>query len=402
MHTVIKTEDKYKELLARIHSLLAQRDQNLSDGEREEVEILQLLISDYENRNSSFTPPSPVEAIRFRMEQANLSQRDLIPFIGSRSKVSEILSGKRSLSLPMIRALHDGLGIPLEVLVQTTELDENESKFDVNRYPIQEMIRRNWITTPTNELDLSVMIEKFIGSFVVGAQGATLFRQSDWIRSGRSMDRFALAAWCSKVCAEGRKMHESSTHPFGGVTEEIMHGVSRLSVRNDGPIAARSLLLEKGVALVVEPHLPKTYVDGAAFLLDGKLPVIGLSVRYDRLDSFWFTLMHELAHISLHLSESAPTFIDDLDFDSSVEVAEQEADALAREVLVPQSKWEVSAARRLKSVAAAQQLANKLEVHPAIVAGRMRHEFNSYRVLNPLVGHGLVRIHFPNLVWTEL
>jgi HTH-type transcriptional regulator/antitoxin HigA len=77
-----------------------------------------LLISAYEEQHDPINLPDPIAAIQFRMEQHGLRQADLVSYIGNKSKVSEVLSGKRPLSLSMIRKLHKGLGIPLEVLVQ--------------------------------------------------------------------------------------------------------------------------------------------------------------------------------------------------------------------------------------------------------------------------------------------
>lgn len=81
-------------------------------------ELMTLLIEKYEKETFPMDRPDPVEAIRFRMDQQGLSNKDLIPFLGSASKVSEVLSGKRSLSLAMIRRLSQGLGMPVEVLIQ--------------------------------------------------------------------------------------------------------------------------------------------------------------------------------------------------------------------------------------------------------------------------------------------
>lgn len=112
---VIRTDKDYREALARVEALM-----DCSPGTREadELDLLSKLVELYEDERWPIEPPSAVDAIRFRMEQAGLRQRDLVPYIGSASKVSEILSGKRSLSLPMIRALHEGLGIPAEALLQ--------------------------------------------------------------------------------------------------------------------------------------------------------------------------------------------------------------------------------------------------------------------------------------------
>lgn len=86
-------------------------------GDENTLELLALVIQKYEKENTPPLRPDPIEAILFRMDQMGLSRKDLIPFLGSASKVSEVLSRKRPLSLAMIRRLHEGLGIPLDILV---------------------------------------------------------------------------------------------------------------------------------------------------------------------------------------------------------------------------------------------------------------------------------------------
>jgi HTH-type transcriptional regulator/antitoxin HigA len=112
---VIKTEAEYEAALAHVAELM---EAGPGSPEEEELELFALLVEQYERENFPIAPPDPVEAILFRMEQEGLSRKDLAVYIGSPSRVSEVLSRKRSLSLSMIRALHKGLGIPAEVLVQ--------------------------------------------------------------------------------------------------------------------------------------------------------------------------------------------------------------------------------------------------------------------------------------------
>ena len=88
--------------------------------EYDELEILTTLIEVYENKHYPIGPANPIEAIKFRMEQQGLNPRDLEPYIGTSGRVSEILNGKRSLSLRMIKRLHDGLHIPYESLLSTS------------------------------------------------------------------------------------------------------------------------------------------------------------------------------------------------------------------------------------------------------------------------------------------
>lgn len=113
---LIKTEEDYQAALARIEELM----ESASGGsvEQDELELLGVLVERYEERAFPMELPTPIEAICFRMEQEGLRQKDLISYFGNRSKVSEVLSGKRQLSLSMIRKLHSGLGIPAEVLLQ--------------------------------------------------------------------------------------------------------------------------------------------------------------------------------------------------------------------------------------------------------------------------------------------
>lgn len=112
---VIKTETDYEAALAHVEKLM---DAQPGSPEEEQLDLFSLLIERYEQEHFPIAPPDPVEAILFRMEQEGLTRKDLVAYIGSPSKVSEVLNRKRPLSLSMIRALRAGLGISAEVLVQ--------------------------------------------------------------------------------------------------------------------------------------------------------------------------------------------------------------------------------------------------------------------------------------------
>jgi HTH-type transcriptional regulator/antitoxin HigA len=110
----IRSEADYEANVARLETLI---DAAPGTPEGDELEILASLIERYEDERFPIEAPTPLAAIRFRMEQQDLSPRDLEPYIGSRARVSEVLSGARSLAVDMIRALNQGLGIPAEVLI---------------------------------------------------------------------------------------------------------------------------------------------------------------------------------------------------------------------------------------------------------------------------------------------
>ena len=115
---LLKTESDYAAALARVETLM-DAEPNTPQGD--ELEVLSLLVHDYEEKVFPIDKPDPVAAIRFRMAQQGLTDKDLVPFLGSRSRVSEVLSGRRSLSLKMIRALVYGLRIPADVLLGTVQ-----------------------------------------------------------------------------------------------------------------------------------------------------------------------------------------------------------------------------------------------------------------------------------------
>ncbi|WP_032139125.1 helix-turn-helix domain-containing protein [Rickettsia tamurae] len=112
---IIKTEKEYKEALKELDNLLYAKE---NSSEAEKLEILSILVEDYENKHYKIEAPDPIEAINFRIEQLGLSRKDLEKSIGSRSKVSEILNKRRPLTLSMIRKLHKNLNILADILIQ--------------------------------------------------------------------------------------------------------------------------------------------------------------------------------------------------------------------------------------------------------------------------------------------
>ena len=139
---VIKTTVEHERALERIEELFTAKP-GTPDGD--ELELLLLLVETYEAKEYPIDLPDPIEAIRFRMEQANLKQKDLIPILGSKGKVSEVLNGKRELSLTMIRKLVNELGIPAEVLLQERGATLPDTDFLAlgQKFPITEMYNRS-------------------------------------------------------------------------------------------------------------------------------------------------------------------------------------------------------------------------------------------------------------------
>jgi HTH-type transcriptional regulator/antitoxin HigA len=116
---ILKTELEYNEACKRIYKLINSNNESIEpeSPEGEEIELLSLLVEKYEQEHYSIGAPNPIEAIKFRLEQMNLKQSDIAPIFGGKTRVSEVLNGKRPLTLKMITLLNRYLGIPYESLI---------------------------------------------------------------------------------------------------------------------------------------------------------------------------------------------------------------------------------------------------------------------------------------------
>jgi HTH-type transcriptional regulator/antitoxin HigA len=297
----------------------------------------------------------------------------------------------------MIRALHSGMGIPANVLIQQHE--DEEVGIDWGRFPLKQMIAWGWINILDNRVRPEEILPPFFAAVGALKQQAVLYRSSSHVRSARSMDDYALAAWSAQVLSRASVSPPVVQYKQGTLTNDLLRKIAQLSVSDSGPLLARDFLKEHGIQLVVERHLPRTYLDGAIIMTNKLHPVIGLTLRYDRIDNFWFTLMHELAHLALHLDDENDIYYDDLDIEVEDDAREREANELAGEVLIPYDMWKNSPASHLRSPQAAEYLAKQLNINIAIVAGRMQREFKAFQLLRNLIGKNEVRKLFPEVNW---
>ncbi len=388
----VRTEADYEAALARVAELMDARE---GTPEGEELDVLVDLVGVYEDKHVPMGYPDPVAAIEFCMDQRGLSQRDLVPYMGSRARVSEVLSGRRAITMSMARALHEHLGIPAEVLLQKPA-PADDAGLDADRFPLKEMVKRAWLP---DVADLKGQASELVAGLLDRAGGrdalvaVPMYRKNDHQRINAKTDPYALRAWCWQVLASANDAPPSAPYEPGAVTPDFLRDVARLSQSEDGPVQARDFLAEHGIALRVERHLPRTHLDGAVFRLPGKPSVIGLTLRYDRIDNFWFCLMHELAHIGRHFDGRPEGFVDDLDLPGD-DAREAEADEWAQDALIPRDQWEGSGISLEPATLNVIYFANSVGIHPAIVAGRLRHESGNYRLLSQLVGTGKVRQQF--------
>jgi len=394
---IIRTPEEYKGSLAEVERLIAL-DPNPGTSEAELLDVLAMLVETYEKQQFPFETPDPLEAIRFRMEEQGLMQRDLIPYIGSKSKVSEVLSGKRPLTLQMIRAINKGLDIPFEILMQQPEKwDATQTELDWQKLPFLEMIKRNWIKASVTDYRTHVteLVHDFIAPLGGHLPDVSLCRRS--LGEGNDVTFYSLLAWAIRVLVKA-KAEKLAEYKPGTVTKDFIKQVVKLSWSNQGPLLAKEFLSQHGVALIIEPHLSRTKLDGMVTISDDGRPVIGLTIRYDRIDNFWFTLVHELSHVAQHFEYLNTPFIDDLEGYSD-DPKEKEANKLASEALIPTSMWKSSRAWQQKTPSAVRDFAKQLGIHPAIVAGRIRRDSKNYTILSDMLGNGEVKRAFFDVEW---
>lgn len=390
---VIKTEAEHSAALDRIEQLFKAK---AGSAEGDELELLTLLVDQYENTTVPIGLPSPLAAIQFRMQQQGLKNKDLIPYLGSASKVSEILSGRRGLSLAMIRNLVNGLGIPAESLLACPG-ERLPGRVPVEKFPLKEMYDRGWFTwfsgtwSEAREISEDLLLHFFNNNLDLQAIPA-LHRQM--IRSGSKEDPFALHAWKTRVIRLATAKQIKASFEPQAITDLFLGGLRALSRHSQGPQLAIELLEQYGIAVVVEPHLKGTHLDGAALRLSNGTPVIALTLRHDRLDNYWFCLFHELAHVVKHLwKNEADAFFDNLD--AADDGLESEADQFACDGLIPSEAWSRIKRRPRLSAGQIDAEARSLLIHPAIIAGRVRRERSNYAIFSELIGQGKVRPLFP-------
>jgi HTH-type transcriptional regulator/antitoxin HigA len=392
---LIKTATDHAAALEALEALMIANPPAGSE-DSEKIELLGFLIENYEQKQHPIAPPHPVEAIRFAMDQQDLKQVDLVPFIGSKGRVSEILSGKRELTLNMVRELHNGLRIPLKSLVNDPEFELPE-RIEVSDYPVKAMFDAGYFKSEAKLkwTEVKDRLEELLHEFFAGRENdpiGALNRQTSSKKS--KVDQQALHAWRCRVLDRASAL-DLPTYDPSALNEMLVGQLKALSALPSGPVLVRDRLHGVGIAMITEEHLPKTLLDGAAMMHPKGFPVIALTLRYDRLDNFWFTLFHELGHVMLHLQDDPEGFLD-TDIDSqSTKTKEKEADAFALNSFIPPEQWEE--VRYLTTAREIRAAANSLSISSAILAGRLRRDARDYRKHRTLIGQGAVKCQFETI-----
>jgi HTH-type transcriptional regulator/antitoxin HigA len=228
---VIKTEAQYDSALARLSDLM---DKDIKAGSEleEELDLLVVVVRDYERSKVAAPIADPIEAILFRMDQQGLQKKDMEFYFGSLPKVSEVLSRKRPLTLAMMRKLHTGLGIPAETLLQGGhDIDLSEiPSWDPSKFPLQAMWKRGYFKRSLDTLSkVKDQAEEAVREFMQSAQLQPARLRAPLHQKGvRAMDGYALLAWQVAVIKKARALKCTREYSSCTITDAWLKDVTKL------------------------------------------------------------------------------------------------------------------------------------------------------------------------------
>lgn len=330
-----------------------------------------------------------------------MSQKDLANRLGMKEQQIQRYEQERyaSASLTRLSEIASALEInfQMELSFEQEGINQNTNlavrEIDLTKFPIKAIKQRHWLDPEVlglkdAKLDISAAFKTFISAAYENSAPA-LLRQG--ARMTSDYDENALLAWKARIVWKARSFAKrlSAIAKFDDLT--WLTSLKEFTLDEKGPAFAVEYLKTKGIFVTFEAHLPKTYLDGAALLVDGEVPTIALTLRYDRLDNFWFVLLHELGHIFRHRNLGLRRGFFDNDEVQATETLEKEADEFAKSILLPSELWLSSLVRFTQSEDQIVAFAKENRLSPAIVAGWIRRERADYSIFKELVGYGKVR-----------
>ena len=299
----------------------------------------------------------------------------------------------RSISLGNLIRVARTLGVDLNAELPNSQEDPWLPTYEMSSAELQKVLKHarehGWLDKADQSDDSGISQLRRTVAEHVGEYGTPSLLRTGLNVEDRSKD-WVLLAWKAQVTRQALKIIQKKRVKYRPLDVSWLKDLVRLSASENGPSQVPNLLAEHGIILVAEPQIVGMKVDGAAFLVD-ETPVVGLTLQRDSLDNFWFTLLHEVAHVILHYRTGlASGFFDDVD-NPEVDEFEEEADKFAGNMLIPEELWARSPARIAKTAEPIERLARQLEIAPAIVFGRIRMERKNYAIFSDRIGRGKVR-----------
>lgn len=327
--------------------------------------------------------------IREQMELRDWTQGDLADVTGFTVKhLNKVLQDKQQLTLDMARVLGEVFNTSAQYWMNIDTsyrlwLSQKKSRVEIEadmkgliyeRMPIKDMVAKGWLKSSNSAENLKKQVLRYWG----WEQLDFSVLDNDYLpgltRKSSSYNQFNASyaiTWFRKaqIEAASRKVHPYKKSKL----EKLYNKLSSYTTQDDGVNKFIKDLTQAGVIFFVLPHLQKTYLDGAAFY-SGKNPVIVYTARYKRIDNFWFTVAHEIAHILLHLNKDNKFILDNLR-DGEPDQMELEANALAAEKLKHSEISEfLSPYVNYLSSSRVEECVQALNVHPSIIIGKLAHD----------------------------
>jgi HTH-type transcriptional regulator/antitoxin HigA len=336
-----------------------------------------------ENKNPAYNI-GPGEFIKEELEARHWRQEDLAAILNMSLKaINEIIRSKQAITIETAQKLGMAFGqspqfwLNLDANYRLRERRQDYAIKEVGKrayiyahMPIGEMVKRGWIKASKPLSVLEEEVKRFWGIQDLDFGFMDKGIQSKFRKSAAfaGYNPYFAQAWLHMARRCASRMDGSAYRPRA--LETIGDNLHRLTLSVEGPARFIKDLSAAGVKFLVLGHLPKTYADGAAFM-DGRNPVIVYTGRYDRIDHFWFTMAHELAHLLLHFKGMDECFIDRLD---QLETAQERA--ADRKAAVWLKEREVLACFKnvtFKSRALVARCAVEHDLHPGVVVGILQH-----------------------------
>ena len=327
--------------------------------------------------------------IKEQMEYRHWTQEDLSEITGlSLKHVNKIVQDKQPLTLEVAKLLGEIFNTSPQFWLnldtsyrlwlteerQPAEIEADLKGMIYERMPIKDMLTKGWLKPFKNIEELKKQVLEYWGwsdldfSKLDQEYLPCLPRRSEAFNQYNAS--YAIT-WYRKATIEASRFKAPVYHKEA--LESLYEQLHRYTIMDNGIARFLEKLNETGVIFFVLPHLQKTYLDGAAFLLD-QTPVIVYTGRYKRLDNFWFTLAHEIAHVLLHLNAKTPFVLDDLK-DGEINEIENEANALAgKQLKHDQIMEQLSDNLHYLTTAHIDVCSAALEIHPAIITGKLAYE----------------------------
>ncbi|MEE3624540.1 XRE family transcriptional regulator [Nitrospirillum sp. BR 11752] len=323
------------------------------------------------------------------------SQKELARKLGLREQAIQRWETERyrSISLANYLKVARTLGVRLRLDDISVIGDAWDAPYDVPKEEMTKVLRhardKGWfeIGEASDENASSTLI-RYVGDHVIRYGTPSLLRTG--LNIVNHTGDWSLLSWKAQITRQAEDKINKFHPIYRVINVSWLMDLVRLSRLENGPKLARDFLLDHGIVLITEPQIPGMTIDGAAFLIED-VPVIGMTLRRDTIDNFWFTLLHEVAHIVLHYRTGLSSgFFDDTD-SPGIDEFEEEANQFASNILLPEQIWARSTARIAKTPEPIEKLANQIGIHPAIIFGRIQMERNDYKIFTNRIGRGTVR-----------